>query len=42
MCHEYTARAWHREYEEDDEDETPAFLNEEGADTEVLTDGGEE
>ena len=44
MCHEYTARAWNREnFESEDEEETPSFLNEEGADdVEVVTDGGEE
>ncbi|MEF8852753.1 MAG: hypothetical protein V5A44_08875 [Haloarculaceae archaeon] len=42
MCHEYTGRAWNRERTEDEE-ETPSFLNEEGADdVEVVTDGGEE
>jgi len=48
MCHEYTSRVWDREYESvesDDEsdEETPAFLNEEGGDeVELLTDGGDE
>jgi hypothetical protein len=43
MCHEYTGGAWNRERMPDDEDdeETPEFLNEEGGDVEVLTDGGE-
>ncbi|MFB6150683.1 MAG: hypothetical protein ABEJ40_02645 [Haloarculaceae archaeon] len=46
MCHEYTRRAWNDdsgESETDSEDEdVPAFLNEEaGDDVEVLTDGGE-
>jgi hypothetical protein len=43
MCHEYTGRAWNREYtDEEPEEETPSFLNEEaGDDVEVLTDGGD-
>ena len=44
MCHEYTGRAWNREYTDDEETEdAPSFLNEEGSDdVEVLTDGGDE
>jgi len=41
MCHEYTARDWNRESTDEDEEETPEFLNEQGSDVEVLTDGGE-
>lgn len=45
MCHEYTGRAWdrieERERADDEDEETPEFLNEEGGDVEVLTDGGE-
>lgn len=42
MCHEYIDRVWIRETEVDDEDGTPEFLNEEGGDVEILTDGGED
>jgi hypothetical protein len=46
MCHEYTARDWTRETEEpteDDEEELPGFLNNEGEETvEMVTDGGDE
>jgi hypothetical protein len=44
MCHEYSARSWDRttaRETDDDEEETPEFLNEDGGDVEVLTDGGE-
>jgi hypothetical protein len=40
VCHELTDRAWTREHEERETEETPEFLNEEGADVEILTDGG--
>ena len=46
MCHEYTARVWDREREDEDgesEDGMPKYLNEESSgDVEVLTDGGDE
>ena len=42
MCHEFGGRVWNSDVEADDEDETPEFLNEEGDDVEVLTDGGED
>jgi len=44
MCHEYTARDWNSEpdQETDEDEETPEFLNESGDDVEVLTDGGDE
>ena len=46
MCHEYTARVWDREREDEDaerEEEMPEYLNEEpSGDVEVLTDGGDE
>lgn len=43
MCHEFTDRFWDRDTTaKREEDETPEFLNEEGGEHEVLTDGGDE